>query len=305
MIELTEPLQEALDSQPDGPLQVVDPRTMKTYFLVSADAYKQMSALPDDGPDMHEVAALVERNMRESDAGDSSLDTREVFIQNVRAAGQSLTSPVEADVPHLNPQITAERWQRATSWLTPQSVEGFDPQDFSDLPPPKQQELRRAVDGFLAVAATVPPNAPATKQQVRKALSHFRRIVSIVQHLVLKEWGSAVGKLIEEAASWAGNQGWEVKRETKQLTDKFLGTYEVPELLIHTLKGRLLLDPVARYVVGATGLVDLCVLPSYDSVMIGRKDDRWYVYPTSANGSPQPWSERTFVDTVTELLKNA
>jgi hypothetical protein len=74
MIELTESLQSALDCQPGEPLRLVDPRTGKTYVLVPADVYERLKAVADDDIDMRQVGALIERNMREYDAGDPLLE---------------------------------------------------------------------------------------------------------------------------------------------------------------------------------------------------------------------------------------
>jgi hypothetical protein len=50
-LELTEPLQRALDAQPDEPLRVVDPRTQKTYVLIPEDAYARLKGLAYDDSD--------------------------------------------------------------------------------------------------------------------------------------------------------------------------------------------------------------------------------------------------------------
>ena len=84
-----------------------------------------------------------------------------------------------------------------------------------------------------------------------------------------------------------------------------MGQYTVPRLLIQATAGRLLLDPVARYVPGAMGVVDLYVLPSYDAAMISRTDDGWRLHPIGADDVPQPWSEETFVQTALQLLATA
>jgi hypothetical protein len=82
MIELTKPLQEDLDSQPDGPLQLMDPRTKQTYFLVRADVYERLSARLDDlddGLNMQQVAVLMEEAMGEDDAEDPLLESYQKY----------------------------------------------------------------------------------------------------------------------------------------------------------------------------------------------------------------------------------
>jgi hypothetical protein len=75
MIELTEQQQQVLDAG-TGPPRLTDPRTNKTYVLLEAGAYERIKGFlaEDDGLDMRQVAALVERAMREDDAGDPTLE---------------------------------------------------------------------------------------------------------------------------------------------------------------------------------------------------------------------------------------
>jgi hypothetical protein len=119
------------------------------------------------------------------------------------------------------------------------------------------------------------------------------------------EWVASVEQLVGDAEIWAGKQDWAVRREAKSIREDRLGQYTVPRLLIQATAGRLLLDPVARYVPGVLGVVDLYVLPSYDAVMISRADDGWRLHPIGADDVPQPWSEETFVHTALQLLATA
>ena len=119
------------------------------------------------------------------------------------------------------------------------------------------------------------------------------------------EWVASVEQLVGDAEVWAQKHDWAVRREAKTLREDRLGQYTVPRLLIHATAGRLLLDPVARYVPGAMGVVDLYVLPSYDAAMISRTDDGWRLHPIGADDEPQPWSEETFVHTALQLLATA
>jgi hypothetical protein len=73
MIELTEQQQKELDASPEP--RLLDPRSKKAYVLVGADIFERIRNLlsGDDGPDMRQVAALVERAMHEDDADDPTL----------------------------------------------------------------------------------------------------------------------------------------------------------------------------------------------------------------------------------------
>jgi hypothetical protein len=74
MIELLPEQQQALDAKAE--LRMIDPRTGKVYILIDAELYKRIQTLlaQDEGPDMRQVAALVEEAMREDDADDPALE---------------------------------------------------------------------------------------------------------------------------------------------------------------------------------------------------------------------------------------
>jgi hypothetical protein len=71
MIELTEKQREELRSP--EPV-VIDPQTKEAYVLVRKAVYERLRALiEDDGPNMRQVAALVDHAMEEDDEHDPTL----------------------------------------------------------------------------------------------------------------------------------------------------------------------------------------------------------------------------------------
>jgi hypothetical protein len=80
MIELTEPLRQALDAAPNDPVPVVDPRTNQTYVLIRSEVYDRVKALldPDDLEGVN-VAALVGEAMREDDTNDPLLESYQKY----------------------------------------------------------------------------------------------------------------------------------------------------------------------------------------------------------------------------------
>ena len=67
--------------------------------------------------------------------------------------------------------------------------------------------------------------------------------------------------------------------------------------MIQAPAGRFVLDPIARYVGGASGKIDFCVFPSYDYVMIVRTDAGWQ-FETNPKTISRPWSKQTFFEVV-------
>ena len=121
---------------------------------------------------------------------------------------------------------------------------------------------------------------------------------------VRDEWISAVEQLVEDASNWSQKQSWAVRRDMKSVTEDRLGTYTVPRLLIHTMDGRLLLDPVAGTVRGARGVVDFYAIPSYDFVIIPRTETGWH-FVSDRFTNLEPWSEQSFIETANKLIENA
>ncbi len=121
----------------------------------------------------------------------------------------------------------------------------------------------------------------------------------------LAAWKSEVQQLVDTATQWAKAKGWEVVSEEKVITEDVLGSYEVPRLLIHRNDGRLVFEPVARYVVGAFGRFELCILPSYDSTLLIKDDDGWRFYSQYKRDQGQLWSRESFYAACDDLVRRA
>lgn len=128
-------------------------------------------------------------------------------------------------------------------------------------------------------------------------------------------WERNTTLLADEVQAWADQEsaarGWHVEREQKELSEEVVGgVYHVSVVTIHAPQGRLILEPVARGVLGAQGRVDLYAWPSLFRVMLLHKPlskDRglmWIVRTESGIDWPQPWSRETFL-TLAEGLLNA
>ena len=83
---------------------------------------------------------------------------------------------------------------------------------------------------------------------------------------VKTEWLGRLDSLVEEVEGWAKMSGWHTRRIAKTVSERRLGTYKVPVLLMEKETVEAVLNPVARYVPGADGAVDLYVAPAYDDI---------------------------------------
>lgn len=120
---------------------------------------------------------------------------------------------------------------------------------------------------------------------------------------VLQEWVEQVNSVVGQASTWAENRGWSTKKDDKAITEEAFGTYVVPRLLIHSPEGRLLLDPIARLIIGGHGRLDFCVMPSYDAMMLLKSDDGWRFHSLTREDLDLPWSEEAFGTVCAELVK--
>ncbi len=120
---------------------------------------------------------------------------------------------------------------------------------------------------------------------------------------VRDEWVAAVDKLLQDAEAWSKKQDWATRRDPKTVNEEEIGEYTVPRLLIHSIDGRLLLDPLTPFAGGgARGVVEFCVMPSYDWVRIIRDQDGWKILPEARSDELRPLTEASFVETARQLL---
>ena len=65
-------------------------------------------------------------------------------------AASTVAPSVHTDSEQLSARQISRRLARAALWMTPKAVEGYDPEDFRDLPEDQQEELRNAVGRIRA-----------------------------------------------------------------------------------------------------------------------------------------------------------
>ncbi len=96
---------------------------------------------------------------------------------------------------------------------------------------------------------------------------------------VRDEWLRAVEQLVTNVEGWCKANDWPTRRIDKHITESPIGEYVAPALLIQVDLVKLLLEPVARFVPGAEGVVDLYRMPEYDDVAtLYRHGGAWQVH---------------------------
>ncbi len=123
---------------------------------------------------------------------------------------------------------------------------------------------------------------------------------------VRDEWVAAVTRFVADAERWAAERGWGTLRDERTIAEDQIGTYTVPVLMVHTMQGRVVLSPEARFVWGGDGLIDLSVYPSLESsASIVREAGAWRVKRPDEDDPGKPWDAEAFAAEVRRLLEPA
>ncbi len=118
------------------------------------------------------------------------------------------------------------------------------------------------------------------------------------------EWLDRLNALVGEVEGWARASGWRTRRIAKTVNERPLGTYEAPVLLMEKDTVEVVLNPVARFVPGADGAVNLYVAPAYDDIAsLYLEGDHWVVHygerpdpmatESTVEITPRPYTEET------------
>jgi hypothetical protein len=124
-----------------------------------------------------------------------------------------------------------------------------------------------------------------------------------------REWVGRLEALVRDIRSWVEASGWKTRVYRKSMReDPALGQYEAPRLVMERERDgvTVALDPVARYVPGADGGVDLYRMPGYDDVAsLHHEGGQWVVHharrpdpaanPPVGEGETLPYSRETIL----------
>jgi hypothetical protein len=155
--------------------------------------------------------------------------SKQEFLENLRIARSFFAHPrIQTDSPRLDPQDVEKRIVQAAIWLTPKSVRGFNADDFPELGPGRQQELRTAISEFLGVAERVPPTQPASQQEYRAAETALVKILRILEpYLPTPQEGKEVEELLNKLdfPPWVANWDYELGSDQDEVPAVWINVY--------------------------------------------------------------------------------
>jgi hypothetical protein len=131
------------------------------------------------------------------------------FWISVRTGARLIAPTATADSPRLDSAKIERILRGATIWLTPRSVHGFDASDFDFLTEAERNQLSKSVERFREIASQVPPDKPATPQQIQQALPEFLRILEVLRpDKYADPEALVVGKRVENIVSELDVKRW-------------------------------------------------------------------------------------------------
>jgi len=109
-------------------------------------------------------------------------------------------------------------------------------------------------------------------EQKLKEIAQQRQTVAIDWDQRRDEWIRSVEELYSQIEEWFRDlleQGlMAVRRTPKELSEEYLGTYQIEVLQIEMGDTTVVLDPVGRNIIGATGRIDMYVRGYRDDAML-------------------------------------
>jgi hypothetical protein len=109
------------------------------------------------------------------------------FLKKLRHARNLFVHRVHVDSRTTDAETIARRLASSALWLTPFVVEDFDPAEFPEIPEADRERLSDAVDRFAGIARSVPPNQPATDNQILEATVAFQAILDLLQNYIQQD----------------------------------------------------------------------------------------------------------------------
>jgi hypothetical protein len=181
-----------------------------------------------------------------------------------------------------------------------ETLDAYRTEDFSHWPARLREDLGRAVDEFRSVV-----DASNGERSNKAITAHVRHLIDTVHPFLRDEWVAAVLAFVTQVEEWCRARDWASRRYPKEIEEALLGRYEVPQLLVHRLEGRVVFDPITRFVAGGDGLIDAYAMPSLEVRPIARRNGDWELSPSTPTGRRRKWSEAAFEKLISDLSREA
>jgi hypothetical protein len=115
----------------------------------------------------------------------------------------------------------------------------------------------------------------------------------------LTRWVTRANELAAMISDWSRLEGWTIESETKLLSEKGIGDFQVPRLEITMPEGRVIFEPIGRTFGGGLR-IDLEGWPTLSRVKV--MGDDWRIITDSNVPLRVPWNRESFVQLAHDLV---
>jgi hypothetical protein len=118
-------------------------------------------------------------------------------------------------------------------------------------------------------------------------------------------WVAELGHMADDVERWSAQNDWDTLRETRELEEEEIGTYEVPVVRIQTMQGRLYFEPVSWSVCGAEGRIEITAARSFYQVVLVKNNGKWWFADPDEDfkNLRKSWTRQGFTAIAGYLLK--
>ncbi|HEY4330028.1 MAG TPA: hypothetical protein VGN88_09850 [Phycisphaerae bacterium] len=110
-----------------------------------------------------------------------------------------------------------------------------------------------------------------------------------------RKWKAALTQLIDDIAQWSEAHNWTAERHVVELNEDGLGAYKAPMIRIRKGRRTLTIQPLARFISGGDGRVDIEGRIAYKKLLLIRKKGDWKIFTNDRIPWPESWGEAAFI----------
>jgi hypothetical protein len=162
---------------------------------------------------------------------------------------------------------------------------------------------------LLALRLRDQTGAQSTFEFVPSEVQYHPQLVTVLDFLKegllhIRWWRDQLARLFANLRQWcqALPGGVSIQEEAITLREVRSGEYEVPRMVVTSNGHTMTIDPVAAWVVGADGRVDLNGIGGPLTLMYSQEKDEWYYLPHQIPVVTLPLTEDLFLKLAEECL---
>lgn len=116
-------------------------------------------------------------------------------------------------------------------------------------------------------------------------------------------WIAEIDQMAGDVERWAKENDWDTKRDTQEIVEDEIGRYALAVVRVQSMHGRLYFDPIARFLMGASGRIEIIATPSFYQVVLVKENGKWQFLDENLHHLKKTWSREDFTEVAVHLMK--